>query len=152
MTNTLIAKNQKALFNYAIEDTFEAGVVLEGWEVKALRQGKGQLTDGYVLIKNGELFMVGCKIMPLLSASSHVDPQVDRSRKLLMAKDQIERLIGKVDQRGFTLVPLDLHWSNGRVKCKLALAKGKGDVDKRAHIKEREGKLEVARAMKTHRL
>ena len=149
-TNTTIAKNQKALFNYSIEETFEAGVVLEGWEVKALRQGKGQLTDGYVLIKNGELFMLGCQIMPLVSASTHVQADAQRTRKLLMARGQIERLVGKVEQKGFALVPLDLHWRNGRVKCTVVLGKGKGDYDKRATVKEREGKREVERAMKTH--
>lgn len=152
MTNSLIAKNQKARFNYSIEESFEAGVVLEGWEVKALRQGKGQLTDGYIVIRNGELFMIGCQIMPLASASTHVTAHPDRTKKLLMSKDNIEQLIGKVEQKGFTLVPLDLHWSRGRVKCTVILAKGKAEHDKRATIKEREGKREVERAMKTHRL
>lgn len=151
-TNNIIAKNSKALFNYSIEDTFEAGVVLEGWEVKALRQGKGQLTDGYVLIRGGELFMLGCQIMPLVSASTHVQVDAQRTRKLLMAREQIERLVGKVEQKGFALVPLDLHWRNGRVKCTVILGKGKGDYDKRATVKEREGKREVERAMKTHRV
>lgn len=152
MTNSLIARNQKARFNYSIEESYEAGVVLEGWEVKALRQGKGQLTDGYVLIRNGELFMLGCQIMPLPSASTHVETNADRTKKLLMSKESIERLTGKVEQKGFTLVPLDLHWRNGRVKCTVILAKGKGEFDKRATIKEREGKREVERVMKSNRL
>lgn len=151
MTNSTIAKNQKALFNYKIEETFEAGLVLEGWEVKSLRAGKGQLTDGHIVIRNQELFILGCQIMPLVSASSHVEADATRTRKLLMSKESIVRLVGKVDQKGFTLVPLDLHWSRGRVKCTMALAKGKGDYDKRATIKEREGKREVERAMKTNR-
>lgn len=146
-----IAENKKALFNYHIEDRFEAGVVLEGWEVKALRQGKVQLTDGYVVIRAGELFLIGCQINPLISASTHVRPDTARTKKLLMHKDEIDRLIGKVEQRGFTLVPLNLHWKAGRIKCELALAKGKAEFDKRATLKEREGKREVQRAMKTLR-
>ena len=143
-----IAENKKALFNYHIEDRFEAGMVLEGWEVKALRAGKVQLTDGYIVVRAGELFLIGCQINPLISASTHVRADTSRTKKLLMHKDEIERLIGKVDQRGFTLVPLNLHWKNGRVKCEIALAKGKAEYDKRATIKDREGKLEVERAMK----
>ena len=112
-----IAENKKALFNYHIEDRFEAGMVLEGWEVKALRAGKVQLTDGYIVIREGELYLIGCQINPLISASTHVRADTARTKKLLMHKDEIERLIGKVDQRGFTLVPLNLHWKNGRVKC-----------------------------------
>lgn len=150
--DSTIAKNQKALFNYKIEETFEAGMVLEGWEVKSLREGKGQLTDGHIVIRNQELFILGCQIMPLSTASTHVEADAIRTRKLLMSKESIVRLIGKVDQKGFTLVPLDLHWSRGRVKCTMALAKGKGDYDKRATVKEREGKREVERAMKTNRV
>jgi SsrA-binding protein len=123
--------------------------VLEGWEVKALREGKVQLTDGYVVIRNGELFVIGCQINPLKTASTHVNPESARTKKLLMHKDEIRRLIGKVEQKGYTLVPLNLHWKGGRVKCDIALAKGKATHDKRATIKEREGKLEVERAMKS---
>jgi SsrA-binding protein len=144
-----IAENKKALFNYHIEDRFEAGMVLEGWEVKALRAGKVQLTDGYIVIREGELYLIGCQINPLISASTHVRADTARTKKLLMHKDEIERLIGKVDQRGFTLVPLNLHWKNGRVKCEIALAKGKAEYDKRATVKDREGKLEIERAMKS---
>ena len=144
-----IAENKKALFNYHIEDRFEAGMVLEGWEVKALRAGKVQLTDGYIVIREGELYLIGCRINPLISASTHVRADTARTKKLLMHKDEIERLIGKVDQRGFTLVPLNLHWKNGRVKCEIALAKGKAEYDKRATVKDREGKLEIERAMKS---
>jgi SsrA-binding protein len=143
-----IADNKKAQFNYAIEETHEAGMVLEGWEVKALRAGKVQLTDGYVIIRNGELFIIGCLINPLISASTHVRSDSARTKKLLLKKDEIRRLVGKVEQRGFTLVPLNLHWKNGRVKCEIALAKGKAEHDKRSTIKEREGKREVERAMK----
>ena len=138
-----IAENKKAAFNYFFEERFEAGMVLEGWEVKALRAGKAQLTDGYVVIRAGELFVIGCQINPLKSASTHVTPDAVRTKKLLMHKSEIERLIGKVEQKGYTLVPLNLHWKNGRVKCEIALAKGKAEHDKRDTIKEREGKREV---------
>jgi SsrA-binding protein len=145
-----IAENKKAAFNYFFEERYECGMVLEGWEVKAVRSGKVQLTDGYVLIRNGELFVMGCQINPLKSASTHVNPDSVRNKKLLMHKDEIRRLIGKVEQKGYTLVPLNLHWKSGRVKCEIALAKGKADHDKRATIAEREGKREVERAMKAN--
>ena len=123
-------------------------MVLQGWEVKALREGKVQLTDGYVVIREGELFLIGCQINPLKTASTHVSPDSVRTKKLLLKKEEIRRLIGKVEQKGFTLVPLNLHWKSGKVKCEIALAKGKGEHDKRDTIKEREGKREVERAMK----
>jgi SsrA-binding protein len=144
-----IAENRKARFDYHIEERFEAGVVLQGWEIKAIRAGQVQLTDGYVHIRDGELFMIGLRINALRSASTHVNPEADRTKKLLMHKAEIRRLIGKVEQRGFTLVPLDLHYKGGRVKAEIALAKGKAEHDKRNTIKEREGKLEAQRAMKT---
>ncbi len=143
-----IAENKKAAFNYFFEEKHEAGVVLHGWEVKAVREGKVQLTDGYVVIRNGELFLIGCQIQPLKSASTHVTPEAARTKKLLMHKEEIRRLIGKVEQKGYTLVPLNLHWKNGLVKCEIALAKGKAEHDKRNTIKDREGKREVERAMK----
>ncbi len=143
-----IADNKKAAFNYAFEEKHEAGMVLQGWEVKALREGKVQLTDGYVVIRNGELFLIGCQINPLKTASTHVNPDSVRTKKLLLHKDDIRRLIGKVEQKGYTLVPINLHWKNGKAKCEIALAKGKGEHDKRDTIKEREGKREVERAMK----
>ena len=144
-----IADNKKAAFNYFIEERFEAGMVLEGWEIKSLREGKVQLTDGYVVIRNGELFIIGCQINPLNTASSHVNPDSVRTKKLLLHKEEIRRLIGKVEQKGYTLVPLNLHWKNGRVKCDIGLAKGKAEHDKRDTIKDREGKREVERVMKT---
>jgi len=147
-TQARIADNKKAAFNYFFEEKYEAGMVLQGWEVKALREGKVQLTDGYVVIKGGEMFIIGCQINPLKTASTHINPDAVRSRKLLLHKDQIRRLIGKVEQKGYTLVPLNLHWKGGRVKCEIALAKGKGEHDKRHTIQEREGKREVERAMK----
>ncbi|MBU1359717.1 MAG: SsrA-binding protein SmpB [Gammaproteobacteria bacterium] len=144
-----IADNKKAAYNYFFEERFEAGMVLEGWEVKSLREGKVQLTDGYVVIRDGELFVIGCQINPLRSASTHINPDSVRTKKLLLHKEQIRRLIGKVEQRGYTLVPLNLHWKAGKVKCEIALAKGKAEHDKRDTIKDREGKREVERAMKS---
>lgn len=148
-TPSRIADNKKAAFNYFFEERFEAGMVLEGWEVKSVREGKVQLTDGYIVIRNGELFLIGCQINPLNTASTHVSPDAVRTKKLLVKKDEIKRLIGKVEQKGYTLVPLNLHWKNNRVKCEFALAKGKAEHDKRDTIKEREGKREVERAMKS---
>jgi len=148
-TPARIADNKKAAFNYFFEERFEAGMVLEGWEVKSVREGKVQLTDGYIVIRNGELFLIGCQINPLNTASTHVSPDSVRTKKLLVKKDEIKRLIGKVEQKGYTLVPLNLHWKNGRVKCEFALAKGKAEHDKRDTIKEREDKREVERAMKS---
>ena len=109
-----------------------------------------QLTDGYVVIRSGELFVIGCQINPLGTASTHVRADSARTKKLLMKKDEIQRLIGKVEQKGYTLVPINLHWKNGRVKCEIALAKGKATHDKRDTIREREGKREVERALKQH--
>ena len=148
-TNSRIADNKKAAYNYFFEERFEAGMVLEGWEVKALREGKVQLTDGYVIVRDGELFVIGCQINPLQSASTHVNPDAVRTKKLLLHKEEIKKLIVKVDQKGYTLVPLNLHWKGGRVKCEIALAKGKAEHDKRDTIKDREGKREVERAMKS---
>ena len=148
-TSSRIADNKKAAYNYFFEEKFEAGMVLQGWEVKALREGKVQLTDGYVVIKGGELYVIGCQINPLKTASTHVNPDAVRTKKLLMHRDEIRRLVGKVEQKGYTLVPLNLHWKAGKVKCEIALAKGKAEHDKRDTIKEREGKREVERAMKS---
>ena len=144
-----IADNKKAAYNYFFEEKFEAGVVLQGWEVKSLREGKVQLTDGYVVIKGGEMYLIGLQINPLNTASSHVSPDAVRTRKLLLHKEEIRRLTGKVEQKGYTLVALNLHWKNGKVKCEIALAKGKAEHDKRDTIKDREGKREVERAMKS---
>lgn len=144
-----IAENRRARFEYHIEEQFECGLVLSGWEVKAIRAGQVQLTDGYVHIRDGELFMIGCRINALRSASTHVLPEPDRTKKLLMHKAEIRRLIGKVEQKGFTLVPLNLHYKGGRVKVDVALAKGKAMHDKRDTIRDREGQREVERAMKT---
>lgn len=144
-----IVENRKARFNYHIEERYEAGIVLEGWEIKAIRSGQVQLTDGYVVIKNGELFMIGCRINALRSASTHVRPEADRTKKLLMKKEQIRRLIGKVEQKGFTLVPLDLHFKGSYVKAEIALAKGKAEHDKRDTEKKRDWEREKGRLMRT---
>ena len=143
-----IVDNRRARFEYHLEEEYEAGMVLEGWEVKAIRSGQVQLTDGYVVIKDGELWLIGCRINALRSASTHVKPEPDRTKKLLMKKDEIRRLIGKVEQRGYTLVPLNLHYKDGRVKVQVALAKGKGEHDKRDTIKEREWEKEKGRLMR----
>ncbi|MFM2053844.1 MAG: SsrA-binding protein SmpB [Pseudomonadota bacterium] len=144
-----IVENRKARFNYHIEERHEAGVVLEGWEIKAIRSGQVQLTDGYVVIKDGELFMIGCRINALRSASTHVRPEADRTKKLLMKKAEIRRLVGKVEQKGYTLVPLDLHFKEGRVKAEIALAKGKAEHDKRETEKTRDWEREKGRLMRT---
>jgi SsrA-binding protein len=143
-----IAENRRARFEYHIDETHEAGVVLSGWEIKAIRAGQVQLTDGYVVIRNGELFMIGCRINALRSASTHVLPEPDRTKKLLMHKDEIRRLIGKVEQRGFTLVPLNLHFKGVLVKADIALAKGKAQHDKRETEKERDWDREKGRLMR----
>jgi SsrA-binding protein len=143
-----IAENRRARFEYHIEERHEAGMVLSGWEIKAIRAGQVQLTDGYVVIRDGELWLIGCRINPLRSASTHVHPEPDRTRKLLLKKDEIRRLVGKVEQRGYTLVPLDLHYKGGRVKAEIALAKGKAEHDKRDTEKKRDWEREKARLMR----
>ena len=148
-SNSRIADNKKAAYNYFIQERYEAGLVLQGWEVKALREGKAQLTDGYVVIREGELYLIGCQINPLKNASTHVSPEAALTKKLLLHKEEIKRLIGKFEQKGYTLVPLNLHWKDGRAKCDIALAKGKAEHDKRDTIKDREGKREVERALKS---
>ena len=143
-----IAENRRARFDYSIDEQFEAGMVLEGWEVKAIRAGQVQLTDGYVLIRGGELFLIGCRINALRSASTHVHPEPDRTKKLLLHKAEIKRLVGKVEQKGFTLVPLNLHYKGGHVKAEIALAKGKSQHDKRDTEKKRDWEREHGRLMR----
>ena len=142
-----IVSNKKAYHDYFIEEKYEAGLVLEGWEVKAIRAGRVQLKDTYVIVRDGELWLLGGHISPLLTASTHVRPDMTRTRKLLLNADEIKRLIGKVEQRGFTLVPLDLHYKNGKIKCEIALARGKAQHDKRHSEKEREWQREKQRVM-----
>lgn len=143
-----IAENRRARHEYHIDEKFEAGVVLQGWEVKAIRAGQVQLTDGYVVIRDGELYLIGLRINALRTASTHVLPEPDRTKKLLMHKDQIRRLVGKVEQKGFTLVPLDLHYKGGRVKVEIALAKGKAQHDKRESEREKDWAREKGRLMR----
>lgn len=137
-----IADNKKAFHDYFIEEKFEAGLALEGWEVKAIRAGRVQLKEAYVVVKSAEVFLIGCHISPLLAASTHIHPDPTRSRKLLLRAEEIRKLIGKTERAGFTLVPLDMHFSKGRIKLEIGLAKGKKEYDKRAAVKEREWQRE----------
>ncbi len=143
-----IAQNRKATHDYSIEERFEAGLVLEGWEVKAIRAGRVQLKEGYVIVRDAELYLIGAHITPLPEASTHVKPDPLRSRKLLMHAGEIAKLIGKVERAGYTLVPLDLHYAKGRVKATIGLAKGKRQYDKRATEREREWERERQRVLK----
>lgn len=144
-----IVTNRKALHDYFIEDKFEAGIVLEGWELKSIRGAKVQLRDSYVRFKNSEIWLLGCHIAPLITASTHVVPDVMRDKKLLLHQHEISRLIGKVEQRGYSMIALDLHFNaRGKVKVTIALAKGKKLYDKRATIKERELAREQQRGSK----
>ncbi|CAM5796468.1 SsrA-binding protein SmpB [Rhizobacter fulvus] len=143
-----IAENRRAHFDYHLEERHEAGMVLQGWEIKAIRAGQVQLTDGYVVIRDGELFLIGCRINALRSASTHVSPEADRTKKLLMRKEEIKRLIGKVEQKGFTLVPLNLHFKGSHVKAEIALAKGKAEHDKRNTEKKKDWEREKGRLMR----
>jgi SsrA-binding protein len=146
-----ITDNKKAFHDYFIEDRFEAGLMLEGWEVKAIRAGRAQIREGYVLIKGGELFLIGAHMTPLISTSSHVHPDPVRTRKLLMHKNEISKLIGKVERAGYALVPLDLHFTRGRVKLSIGLAKGKKQHDKRDTEKQRDWDREKGQIMRNKR-
>ena len=143
-----IIQNKKAFHDYFIEDRYEAGIVLEGWEVKAIRAGRANLKEAYVTVKDGALYLFGSHISPLTTASTHILPEPLRTRKLLLHAAEINKLIGKVQRAGYTLMPLDMHYKGGRVKLEIGLAKGKKEHDKRAAEKEREGKREAAQAMK----
>ncbi|MDH5339920.1 MAG: SsrA-binding protein SmpB [Rubrivivax sp.] len=143
-----MAENRRARYEYHIEERHEAGIVLQGWEVKSIRAGQVQLTDGYVVIRDGELYLIGLRINALRTASTHVVPEPDRTKKLLMKKDEIRRLIGKVEQKGFTLVPLNLHFKGSHVKAEIALAKGKAQHDKRDTEKKRDWEREKGRLMR----
>jgi len=143
-----IVNNRKALHDFFIEDRYEAGLVLEGWEVKSIRDGKVQLKDSYVRIKNGEVWLFGCHISPSTTVSTHVKADPDRIKKLLLKSQEIYRLIGKVEQKGYSMVALSLYLKKGKVKIEIALAKGKKLHDKRASEKEKEAKQEKAQALK----
>lgn len=146
-----IVDNRKAFHDYFIEDRYEAGLVLEGWEVKAIRDSRVQLKEAYVVVRGGELFLFGAHVSALKTASSFSHPEAMRTRKLLLHRAEMDKLIGKVERSGYTLVPLNLHYKGGRVKCEIGLAKGKKQHDKRATEKERDAKREVASAMKQNR-
>ena len=143
-----IVENRKALHDYFIEERYEAGLALQGWEVKAIRAGRAQLKEAYVMVSNEEIFLIGAHISPLAAASTHVQPDPVRTRKLLLHAEEIRRLIGKVDRAGYTLVPLDLHYVRGRVKINIGLAKGKKQHDKRAAEREKEWKREQQRLLR----
>jgi SsrA-binding protein len=145
--NTL-ALNKKAGFDYFIEEQFEAGLVLQGWEIKSLRAGKVNLSDAHVIIKHNEAFLLGSQIQPLPTASTHMLPDPTRTRKLLLHKKELNTLIGSVERQGYTIVPLSLYWKNNKVKIKIALAKGKKEHDKRDTIKNREWQRDKSRIMK----
>ena len=147
-TNT-IAQNKKARFDYFIEETIEAGVALEGWEVKSLRSGKGQITESYVIMRNGEAWLLGAHIAPLPTASTHGTPDAGRTRKLLMNRRELDRLTGLVERKGYALVALELYWKKGRVKVAIGIAKGKKQHDKRATEKERDWQRDKARLLKS---
>lgn len=147
--NNIIAVNRQARHDYFIEETFEAGLVLEGWEVKSLRAGRVNLKESYVLLKDGEAWLLGAHISPLASASTHVNPDPTRTRKLLLHKQELNRLVGQVERRGYTLIPLKLYWKKNRVKLEIGLAKGKKLYDKRATEKERAWQREKQRLLKT---
>ena len=145
---SLIAVNRKARFNYAIEEEFEAGIVLEGWEVKSLRANRAQLSESHVTIFKGEALLVGAHVSPMASASTHIDPNPTRSRKLLLHAREISKLIGLTERAGYTIVPLKLYWVRGRAKLRIALAKGKKQHDKRETIKQREWDRQKRRILK----
>ena len=146
-----IVENKKAYHDYFIEEKFEAGVALSGWEVKAIRAGRAQIKEAYVVVKDGEIVLIGAHITPLVSASTHVLADPTRTRKLLLHRREISRLVGQVERAGYTLVPLNMHFSKGRIKLDLGLAKGKKQYDKRATIKEREWNREQQRLLRHRR-
>ena len=148
--SSTIAKNKKARHEYFIEETFEAGLVLQGWEVKSMREGKLNLTESYVLLKDGEAWLLGAHITPLLTASTHIHPDPTRTRKLLLNKREIGRIFGDVAKKGYTCVPLSIFWKRGLAKCDIALAKGKQLHDKRATEKKRDWDREKHRVLKNH--
>lgn len=144
----IIASNKKARHDYLLETQFEAGLVLEGWEVKSIREGHVQLKESYILLKRGEAFLIGAHITPLKTASTHIEPDPLRSRKLLLNRKEINKLIFAREREGYTIVPIDLHWFKNRVKIQIAIAKGKKQQDKRASLKERDWNREKHRLLK----
>jgi len=143
-----IIQNKKALHDYTIEERFEAGLVLEGWEVKAIRAGQVHLREAYVIVRNGEIFLLNAHITPLKTASTHIQPEPTRTRKLLLRAEEIRKLIGKVERAGYSLVPLDLHYAKGRIKLEFGLAKGKRQYEKREAESEKDWKRQQQRLLK----
>lgn len=144
-----IIENRKAFHDYFIEERYEAGIALEGWEVKAIRGGRSSIAEAYVTVRGAELFLIGAHIAPLPTASTHITPDPTRTRKLLLNAEEIKRLIGKVEQRGYTLIPLNLHFSKGRIKLEVGLGRGKLKHDKRATEKEKEWNREKQRLLRS---
>ena len=147
-TKASIALNKRARFDYFIEEKIEAGLALQGWEVKSLRAGKAQITEGYVIVKDGEAFLIGAHVTPLRTVSTHVVADPTRTRKLLLHRRELDRLVGAVERKGYTIVPLDLYWKEGRVKLAIGLAKGKQAHDKRHSEKDRDWQREKARLLR----
>ena len=143
-----IVQNKKAFHDYFIEEKYEAGIVLEGWEVKAIRDNRTNLKEAYVIIQRGEIYLIGCHITPMGAASTHIRPDAIRTRKLLLNNEEIAKLIGKVERSGYTLVPIDMHFKGGRIKIQIGLAKGKKQYDKRNAEKERDWERDKARIMR----
>ena len=146
-----MVQNRKAFHDYFIEQRFEAGIALAGWEVKAIRAGRAQIKEAYVIVRNGELYLIGCHVSALPAASTHVIPDPTRTRKLLLHAEEISRLIGAVERAGYTLLPLDLHYKGGRIKLEIGLARGKKQHDKREAEKQREWQREKQRLLKLTR-
>jgi SsrA-binding protein len=146
-----IVDNKKAFHDYFIEERYEAGIVLQGWEVKSIRAGRVQLKEAYVIVKKGEVFLFGSHLSPLPTASTHISPDPVRTRKLLLKADEIKKLIGKVERAGYTLVPLNLHYTRGRIKCEIGLAKGKKQHDKRESEKQRDWQRQQQAILKQNR-
>jgi SsrA-binding protein len=147
-TPRLIAENRKARYDYFIEERLEAGIALQGWEVKSMRAGKAQIAESYVYLKDAEAFLYGAHITPLRTASTHTEVDPARTRKLLLSRAELARLVGSVERKGYTIVPLDLHWKNGRAKLEIGLAKGKKQHDKRATEKDRDWQRDKARVLR----
>ena len=145
-----IAQNKKAFHDFFIEEKYEAGIVLEGWEVKAIRDNRANIKEAYIIIQHGEVYMIGCHVTPLGAASTHIRPDAIRTRKLLLHAEEIAKLIGKVERAGYTIVPLDLHFKDGRVKVQIGLAKGKKQYDKREAEKEKDWKRTQSAILKSH--
>lgn len=148
----VVARNKRAAHDYALEERFEAGLVLEGWEVKSLRAGKAQMVDSYVLLKDGEAYLFGAQVAPLASASSHVSPDPARTRKLLLHARELARIFTATQAKGYACIATALYWKNNRVKCEIALAKGKKQHDKRTATKDREWARQKERLLKTNQL